>query len=351
MVIVVSMCTCVNVVSVTVMKFIPPPHLILRKFFIAGDRITTFASHLATFCARTLFGTSGLALTGAELRTNIAYWSHNTGLCGLTEQVIFTDPYVTAPLNRWTTPQLDHYALAIKADSTLKLAVSALKRKFMTSTQALLHGDLHTGSVMCTEGSTFVIDPEFAFYGPMGFDLGAMLANLFLAYFSQYGHAARSNTDRSQFSEFILTQIILFYEEFEQKFLALWNDSLSTKGKVVGDLFPLQLLSEHSDCTTKAQKYFMAEIFLDSLGFCGAKMLRRMVGVAHVADMETIPDDEVRSVCEKRSLLFARELITYSHRRQHCSDDDRRPDLNSVQGLVQFARSVNAGEPGAWPAL
>jgi 5-methylthioribose kinase len=30
-----------------------------------------------------------------------------------------------------------------------------------------------------------VIDPEFAFYGPMGFDLGAILANFFLAYLSQ----------------------------------------------------------------------------------------------------------------------------------------------------------------------
>ena len=41
---------------------------------------------------------------------------------------------------------------------------------------------------MVTEGSTFVIDPEFGFYGPIGFDVGAFLANLALAYFSQKGH-------------------------------------------------------------------------------------------------------------------------------------------------------------------
>jgi 5-methylthioribose kinase len=40
---------------------------------------------------------------------------------------------------------------------------------------------------MVTEESTFVFDFEFAFVGPMGFDLGALLANLFLAYFSKEG--------------------------------------------------------------------------------------------------------------------------------------------------------------------
>ena len=51
------------------------------------------------------------------------------------------------------------------ADDSLKLAINHWKTQFLTNTQALLHGDLHTGSVMAAEGSTFVIDPEFAFYG------------------------------------------------------------------------------------------------------------------------------------------------------------------------------------------
>ena len=34
----------------------------------------------------------------------------------------------------------------------------------MTNAQALLHGDLHTGSVFVRDDSTKVIDPEFAFY-------------------------------------------------------------------------------------------------------------------------------------------------------------------------------------------
>ena len=43
--------------------------------------------------------------------------------------------------------------------------------RFCERAQALLHGDLHTGSVMVTHESTQVLDLELAFYGPMGFDM------------------------------------------------------------------------------------------------------------------------------------------------------------------------------------
>lgn len=46
---------------------------------------------------------------------------------------------------------------------------------------------------MVTSTSTQVIDPEFSFYGPMGFDIGAFIGNLILAYFSQNGHADDRN--------------------------------------------------------------------------------------------------------------------------------------------------------------
>ena len=40
---------------------------------------------------------------------------------------------------------------------------------------------------MATEHDTRVIDPEFAFYGPIGFDVGALLANYLIAYLAQPG--------------------------------------------------------------------------------------------------------------------------------------------------------------------
>ena len=66
-------------------------------------------------------------------------------------------------------------------------AAVTLQAKFVERAQALLHGDLHTGSLMCTQETTYMIDAEFAFYGPMAFDVQKMLANLLIAYFASFG--------------------------------------------------------------------------------------------------------------------------------------------------------------------
>ena len=67
-------------------------------------------------------------------------------------------------------------------DEALKLAVAKLKFEFMNNAQALIHGDLHTGSIFVKQDSTRVFDPEFAFYGPMGYDIGNVVANMIFAW-------------------------------------------------------------------------------------------------------------------------------------------------------------------------
>ena len=53
-------------------------------------------------------------------------------------------------------------------DQDLKAEVAKLRNGFMNNAQALLHGDLHSGSIFANERGIKIIDPEFAFYGPMG---------------------------------------------------------------------------------------------------------------------------------------------------------------------------------------
>ena len=53
----------------------------------------------------------------------------------------------------------------------------------------------------------------------------------------------------------------------------------------------------------------MRRLFVDSLGFAGAKMTRRILGLAHVEDMESIADPDLRATCEKRALKLARFLM------------------------------------------
>ncbi|ESR36154.1 hypothetical protein CICLE_v10028518mg [Citrus x clementina] len=175
------------------MRYLEPPHIILRKGLIAGIKYPLLAEHMSEFMAKTLFYTSLLYRTTTEHKRNVAEFCGNVELCRLTEQVVFSDPYKVSKFNHWTSPYLDRDAEAVREDNTLKLEVAGLKSMFCERAQALIHGDLHTGSVMVTPNSTQVIDPEFAFYGPMGFDIGAFVGNLILAFFAQDGHAAEGN--------------------------------------------------------------------------------------------------------------------------------------------------------------
>lgn len=117
----------------------------------------------------------------------------NPEMCKLTEQVIFMDPYYDAPINRWTSPMLDDDVRELRADDEARLATAELRRKFLGQPEALIHGDLHTGSLMVTQETTYAIDSEFAFYGPMGFDIGKILGNFLLGYFAIDGHATNED--------------------------------------------------------------------------------------------------------------------------------------------------------------
>src|SRR5437773_843851 len=160
--------------ALTVMELLEP-HIIMRKGLIAGTQYPRFVEDITTFMARTLFFSSDLAISAIEKKEGIAAFAGNHALCKITEDLIFTEPYCEAEQNRWTQPYLDATAAAFREDLDLHVAISRLKLGFLNAPEALIHGDLHTGSIMVTEGSTVVIDPEFAFYGPMGFDLGAVI--------------------------------------------------------------------------------------------------------------------------------------------------------------------------------
>lgn len=280
------------------------PHIIMRQGMIEGTVYPHFAEHISGYLAATLFHTSDLAMPADQKKTRVAVFSDNTDLCKITEDLIFTDPYQLCERNRWTSPQLDAAARGIREDSMLKRRVAELKWRFMTRTEALLHGDLHTGSIMLTQDDTKVIDPEFAFYGPMGFDVGKLIGNLLLCYFSQTGHEA-SPGDRDSYRRWILETVEAVWNHFERKFLALWS------GCGDGGADPKAILdgSNEAPAFVAFQKDFMRSLLIDALGFAGCSMIRRTLGLAHNIDMEAIADNDLRAQCESRNLALAVQLI------------------------------------------
>jgi 5-methylthioribose kinase len=294
--------------AMIVMEYLTP-HVIMRKGLIRAIEYPRFAADISEFLAQTLFNTSVLAGSAAEHKRRVELFAPNVELCRITEDLVFTDPYREAPLNRWNRPHLDADKRAFESDAALKVAAQSRKYQFLTAAQALIHGDLHTGSIMLTLDDTRVIDPEFAFVGPIGFDVGAVIGNLFLAYFAQEGHE-RTPGARDPYRAWILEQVAAVWNGFHDRFIELWRLARQGEAYVAG-----LIVSPGDERAIEAERArFMRVLFEDSLAFGGLKMIRRILGLAHVEDLESIADPARRAVSERKALRLARELVVGASR-------------------------------------
>jgi len=282
------------------------PHIILRRGLMAGRTYPRAARDIGEYIARATFFTSDLARPFERKLDGTALFARNKALVRITVDLVFCEPYFGSVRNRHTSPQLDEVVADLQGDGRLKAAAARFGRKFLNQSQALIHGDLHSGSVMVTEADTRVIDPEFAFYGPIGFDLGAFLGNLLLSWYSQPGHATPQD-ERIAYQQWILAQTGIFWETFRSRLLTLCSESAA------GDVLPLSMFAAPEDAVAleSARAAFVDELFADMLGFAACKMIRRIVGFAHVADFEGIQDPAVRAGCEASALAMARTLLTH----------------------------------------
>ena len=276
------------------------PHIILRKKLIAGEYINGLAQRLGEFCARNAFRGSDLSLQTADKKSDTAMFQGNLALMAITESLVFTEPYFEAEMNHHTEG-LDPVVKTLRSDVKMKSEAQKMLMKFTSNTETLCHGDLHSGSVMCTDNETKVIDPEFGFYGPMGFDIGMLISNYLMAYFSQPGH--RDSKKLSEYQNWILKVIEETFETFRQEFKKLWNSERT------GILFPSSMFEDQGDSSDFALNEMLEHIWQDAVAVCGIEMHRRVLSLAHNADFEEINDTKKRSQLEARNLMMGRELI------------------------------------------
>jgi 5-methylthioribose kinase len=266
--------------AVTVMEDLSD-YKILRRGLIDGESYPLIPKHVGTYLAKTLFFTSDFGLTGKEKKELVGRFI-NPELCKITEDLVFTDPFYDHDSNDFEE-ELREKVEALWGDPVVRLEAGKLKRKFLTQADALLHGDLHTGSIFVKEDDTKIIDPEFAFYGPIGFDVGQFFANILLNSLSRpkEDHAGR------------LQIISDTWSVFSSEFTKLW----------------LQHNQEAYSTTAGYLDHILSEIFEDSIGFAGCEIIRRTIGLSHVADLDGIIDKTKRLKAKTEAIDLGRRLI------------------------------------------
>lgn len=320
--------------ALIVMEFLQP-HVILRGKLIAGQKVANLSETIGKFCARTAFRGSELSMESIDKKADVGLFSGNVKIPAITEALVFTDPYFDAEMNQ-NTPELNGVISKLRSDVVLKARVQMMLMKFASNMETMLHGDLHSGSIMSTQDDSRVIDPEFVQYGPMGFDIGMLTANFLMAYFSQPGHRAghRANhqaghqdaDDLADYQNWILTTIREVFEHFNAEFNLLW------KTERTGMLYPKSLFEDQGHSSEAACNEVLNHILQDAVSYCGIEMHRRVLSLAHNADFEAIENTALRASLEARNIAMGAELIL-------------NPQLiKDVASLTSMAERFNEGD-------
>ena len=269
-------------------------HHIWRGELIRNVYYPQAATQLGEYLAQTLFHTSDFYLHPHVKKAQVAKFI-NPAMCEITEDLFFNDPYQIHERNNYPA-ELEADVAALRDDAQLKVAVASLKHRFFSHAEALLHGDIHSGSIFVADGSLKAIDAEFGYFGPIGFDIGTAIGNLLLNYCGLPGHLGIR--DAAAAREQRLIDIQTLWATFAERFQALATEKTQDAA-----------LAQPGYASA-----FLKKVWTDAIGFCGTELIRRSVGLSHVADIDTIKDEEMRHACLRHALSLGKALIVIADR-------------------------------------
>lgn len=262
---------------------------ILRDTLLHYERVKGFSEDIVTYLVKSTLPTTDFALNHSAKEEMIKRFS-NPHLCEITETFVFTEPFnPVSQLNDIYGPNQEYIKYEIFMDENLQQHIAELKHSFRNNKQALLHGDLHTGSIFVNNSSVIVFDFEFAFYGPIGFDLGNLIANLIFAWL----HGEASDEEHWDFLQWLEETVVQTIDQFVMKFKLEFN----------------QIDKEMTSKSKDLLEDYLEGIIRDTASYAGVELIRRIVGMAHVTDITSISSKLKRSRAERIAINIAKYYI------------------------------------------
>lgn len=266
----------------------------MRAALLARKTFPRFAEDITTFLTNTLLGTTGWVLAPQHKRELMAQFS-NPDLCEISERLVYSDPYTNrSGKNTPFGPNESFLRQELYEDEALLFAVAQLKEAFLSKAQCLIHGDLHTGSIFVSADQTRVLDPEFAFFGPGGYDIGNVIAHLIFSWVNAYA---------TEQDPAVKTTFLAWAEQTICQVVARFT----VKGE--------QLLADRCDDPLAQAPGFthalVADMLHDAAAVAGLELNRRVVGVAKVKDLTSIENEQQRLLAERICVRCAKKLILF----------------------------------------
>ncbi|MEL7656654.1 MAG: S-methyl-5-thioribose kinase, partial [Bacillota bacterium] len=132
----------------------------------------------------------------------------------------------------------------------------------------------------------------FAFYAPMGYDIGNVIANMFFAWCN--GDATiEDSEEKEKFCGWVLDTIEEIVDQFIAKFTVSFKENVTdTMAKTEGFM-----------------EWYLDGVLRDTAAVAGFESVRRTVGMANVKDITSISDEKKRARAEKIIITLAKDYI------------------------------------------
>ena len=261
----------------------------LRTELMAGKIFYGIEELIARFIVDTSLPSTDLVLA-YQKKSKAAAKFYNPDLCKITEDLVFTHPYKDVRRRNILLPEnADWLKKKFYEDSNLIAKVAVLKEKFNNYPQGLIHGDLHSGSIFVKneneETKIKIIDPEFAFYGQIAYDLGNVLAHFIFAqgyakYSPLFVDEEKQRTDFLSWLENAKNNLFKFFHVFAKNFLVK---------NIKDPIYQNEIFIDN----------YIEKIKIDAVSFCGTELNRRIIGSAKTAEITNIKKIENRIALER----------------------------------------------------
>jgi len=252
-----------------------------------------FDEQISNFMVNVLLPTTDLVLESTT-KKNLVKEFINPGPCQISEDLVLTEPYYDYNNRNTFDRRLTEFVkINLYENDVLKANIGQLRNNFMNNAQALIHGDLHSGSIFINSDDIRVFDSEFAFYGPIGYDIGNVIGNLIFPYVVQKAFQSKLKEDNSEIINWLHENIKKVFDKTFTKLSEKYDQIVK---------FPFYREREFKN-------QYLRSIKNDTLGYAGTEIIRRTVGDSKVIEITSIENQEIKNLVMKILIKIGSDLI------------------------------------------
>lgn len=275
------------------------------------------AKHAAAFLAKMHFYTSDYYLDTETFR-NLKIHFNNHKMRSIFDDMVFVShPYGTEGEGFEIREELDPYVRDIVMDPAVVLERYKMRDLFMNKSEALIHGDFHTSNIFVGQGLMKVIDMEYAFCGPVAFDLGYLESHLMSQFICAAFRSYDTEQERQEFQAYILASMQQLFEDYCRNFFAHWKeDAKHIYQNVEGLMESVQ-----------------ANLLKDMIGFCATSNLFRCTSIIDYPEYDALDDPVKRRHAVVLSALMDQRMLL--HREKYKNVEEFIDEMLGIEQLYR----------------